>query len=233
MSATRITHGIIVVPARDEGLLIGRCLAALRKATTHASTTHPDVILKTVVVADACTDDTARIAVDAGGIRVVVTDAGRVGLAREVGIAAGLAEVGPVDHGRIWIANTDADSVVPENWITHQLRAADAGSDVVVGTVRPDPLDLTKEQNAVWLSTHQRGRPNGHVHGANLGLRASAHARAGGFDPVDEHEDNQLVDRLRHLGVLIEASDRAEVMTSGRFVGRTPGGYAAHLASTL
>ena len=37
----------------------------------------------------------------------------------------------------MWIANTDADTVVPPTWLTTQLRWADSGHDVVIGTVEP------------------------------------------------------------------------------------------------
>ncbi|BDZ50047.1 glycosyl transferase [Frondihabitans sucicola] len=224
---------LVVVPARDEERLIGRCLGALREAVAFAAISHPSVVVRTVVVADACVDDTEQLALSEGTADVVVSRAGRVGHAREHGITHGLAAFAGADLERTWIGNTDADSAVPANWIAHQIEAADGGADVLVGTVRPDPLDLTDEQDAAWRASHQRGRPNGHVHGANLGLRASAHRAVGGFEPVDEHEDNLLVARLRRLGLVILASDRAEVLTSGRFVGRTPGGYAAHLAGSL
>jgi hypothetical protein len=39
----------------------------------------------------------------------------------------------------------------------------------------------------------------------------------------------QLVDACRRLGATVVASDAAEVLTSGRFAGRTPGGYAGYL----
>lgn len=229
---SRVSAVLVVVPARDEERLIERCLAALRESTALAAVSHPRVTVHTVVVADACVDDTAALARSAG-VQVVLSDAGRVGVARELGIAAGLAALGEPDLRRTWIANTDADSAVPPNWLAAQLDAADAGADVVVGTVRPDPADLTVEQDAAWAASHTTGRPNGHVHGANLGIRASLHRDAAGFEPVDEHEDNLLVARLRASGAVVVASDDAEVLTSGRFVGRTPGGYAAHLAGTL
>ncbi|GAA4266801.1 glycosyltransferase [Frondihabitans peucedani] len=233
MSPSRITHALVVVPARDEETLIGRCLDALDRAVASVRATHPQVVVRTLIVADACTDDTEGIVRSSGTAELVVSDAGRVGAAREHGVRLGLASFGRIDPAEIWIANTDADSAVPDNWLTHQLDLADEGTDVLVGTVRPDPADLTAEQDAAWLATHERGRPNGHVHGANLGLRASAHLGAGGFDAVEEHEDNLLVRRLQDAGAAITASDSAEVVTSGRASGRTPGGYAAYLARTL
>jgi hypothetical protein len=67
------------------------------------------------------------------------------------------------------------------------------------------------------------------VHGASLGIRADLYLAAGGFETVTEHEDVSLVDRCRRLGGVVVASDDAEVLTSGRTIGRTPGGYAAYL----
>ena len=123
---------------------------------------------------------------------------------------------------RVWIANTDADSRVPVDWLTHQL-AVSRTADVCVGTVRPDFDDLSSIHRAHWMSTHTKGQPNGHVHGANLGVRASTYLDAGGFAPIREHEDVDLVARCRSLGAVVVASDEAEVVTSGRFIGAHTG----------
>jgi hypothetical protein len=125
---------------------------------------------------------------------------------------------------------TDADTVVPADWITHQLDLADAGVDVVLGTVRPDFADLSARHVAYWRATHHRGRPPGNVHGANLGVRASTYAEAGGIPDLSAHEDVALVRAARAIGARERASDVHEVETSGRLVGRTPAGYAAFLA---
>jgi hypothetical protein len=50
---------------------------------------------------------------------------------------------------------------------------------------------------------------------------------------VAEHEDVDLVARLRRTGVAITASAAGEVLTSGRRDGRTPGGYAGYLHVSL
>ena len=159
---------------------------------------------------------------------MIEIDEARVGLARAIGCEAALRdpEVG-------WLACTDADSVVPANWLQVQRRLADSGSDVVVGTVRPDFTDLTELQTRAWLATHQPGVANGHVHGANLGISAAAYLTAGGFAPVSEHEDNDLVARLAAAGFTVTPTAAIEVMTSGRTFGRTPGGYARYLRDDL
>ncbi len=211
-------HVGVVIPARDERALIGRCLdsVVLAAAATDARVTI-------VVVADDCSDDTAALARHYDEVIVREVGAASVGIARAAGSRVALGA------GCWWLAHTDADSVVPVNWIVEQLRLAELGHDVVIGTVRPDFDDLSAAHVRQWHETHLPGRPNGHVHGANLGLRSSTYLAVGGFHPLDEHEDNELVVRLMAMNASIIASDDAEVMTSGRTQGRTAGGYAGHL----
>ena len=204
----------VVIPARDEADLIARCLTAIGDA-------------RVIVVADGCRDDTAAIA-RRHGAEVIEIDEASVGRARAIGCEAALA-----DPGLQWIACTDADSVVPQNWLATQLQLAAAGVDAVVGTVSPDFADLTDAQCRAWCATHPAGRANGHVHGANLGIRAAAYRAVGGFAPVSEHEDNDLVARLAAAGFTVEATAAIDVMTSGRTFGRTPGCYARYLRDDL
>lgn len=224
----------VVIPARNEEALIGDCLASVAAAIEHArlslGASMPEVRVR--VVADACHDATSDIAV-AHGAEVTAITAINVGAARRHGIQGILDSVAvpgfEVPLSKVWLANTDADSVVPANWITQQFDYATAGADVMIGTVRPRMADLTPIQRDNWLATHLPGRPNGHVHGANLGVRADAYVRAGGFPPEPEHEDNDLVAQLQRMRAHIVISDACEVITSGRWVGRTPGGYAGFL----
>ena len=217
----------VVIPAHDEEALIGRCLASVTRAVARAREREPGLVATVVVVLDACTDTTAPQA-RRWPVEVLEISARNVGTARRVGIAHALASLGAVAEGT-WIAMTDADTVVPRDWITHQLDLMDAGIDLVLGTVRPDFADLSARHAAYWRATHPRGRPPGNVHGANLGVRASTYAAAGGIRDLIEHEDVALVRAVRALGAREHASDVHEVETSGRFTGRTPGGYAAFL----
>jgi hypothetical protein len=245
----RISGVAVVVPARDEAELIARCLASIRDARlllagraavdgsgAAGQGRDEEVRVVTVVVADDCSDDTAAIAAAAPDVTVVETRLRSVGAARSEGARvafARLAELG-VAPDAVWLAATDADSAVPPAWLTSQLDLADhEGADVVVGTVRPDFADLSDAQVAAWLSRHTPGRPNGHVHGANLGLRATVYEAAGGFGELDLHEDVELVARARAAGAVVVASEAGEVLTSGRQVGRTRGGYAGYLANDL
>jgi hypothetical protein len=105
---------------------------------------------------------------------------------------------------------------------------ADAGVDLVTGTVEPDD-ELDAATRARWRVRHLLRDGHPHVHGANLGVRLTAYDAAGGFDPVEVHEDVALVERVRASGATCLATASIHVRTSGRTVGRTPGGFAGYL----
>ena len=216
----------VVVPVHNEAELLDRCLAALGVAVETAA--GRGIRCEVCIVLDDCTDDSAAIAA-AYPFPTEAVAAASVGRARAHGVQAVLSALMGVPGERVWLANTDADSAVPPNWIVAQCELAAEGADVFVGTVRPDFADLSRRHRRHWRQTHFRGSPNGHIHGASLGMRAGVYEAAGGFDAIEEHEDVLLVERARALGAAVRASDSAEVLTSGRFVGRTPGGYAGHL----
>lgn len=216
------TRTAVIVPVHDEEDLLGDCLASILVAAAAVP-----VPVEIVVALDACSDGSARIAT-ATGVRTVELAAGLVGAARRAGTARAL-ELLDGDPSHLWLAHTDADSIVPPHWLAHQLALRDAGAGLVLGTVRPDFRGLSARHAAHWTATHPRGRPAGNVHGANLGLRADVYLAAGGFPAVAEHEDVQLVARARSVDATVVVSDEAEVLTSARFTGRTPGGYAAFL----
>lgn len=231
---------VVVIPARNEEALVGRCLDSVIAARDYLGDRRslrgrsvPPVHI--VVVADGCTDDTVAIARERPDVTVVEVESGGVGRARRTGVSTGLAasDLRALPQNDVWIANTDADSAVPRDWLYEQFVLARRGVDLVIGTVRPEFDDLTPAQIRAWEASHIPGAANGHVHGANLGLRASIYLAAGGFPSLAEHEDVDLVARCVSLGCTAVATDRFEVTTSGRQVGRTPGGYARYLRSDL
>ena len=228
MTTTDVSVVVVVVPVHNEAALLNRCLTALGGAVAAAARRGIRCVVR--VVLDDCTDDSALIAARHPFPTVEIA-AARVGDARARGVEAAIYELRSISPERVWIANTDADSAVPPNWIVAQCDAAATGADVFIGTVRPDFADLGPRHRRLWLHTHSPGAPNGHVHGASLGIRADVYTAAGGFGAVEEHEDVELVQRCRMLGASLCASDAAEVLTSGRFVGRTPSGYAGFLRS--
>lgn len=216
-----ISHIAVLIPARDEEERIEDCLRSVLLAKKRCP-----VAVSIILAADVCRDNTVQLAHAFPEVQVVVTDYHNVGAARRAAAEYACEHI-PVAPTSLWFANTDADSIVPENWLTSQLSLANDGYDLVLGTVRPDPAEYPAERQHQWLKTHIRGKPNGNVHGANLGVRASAYMQVGGYRPLPEHEDVDLVARLSKYATV--ASDAGEVITSARLTGRTPGGYAGFL----
>jgi glycosyltransferase involved in cell wall biosynthesis len=221
-----IRRVMVVVPAHNEARHIGHCLSALRAAARCVA-----VPVEILVVCDACHDDTARRCAEVG-VPSVHIQAGCVGVARQVGIAKLLGD--DEEHPRsTWLANTDADSVVPVTWLRDQIAFAEAGMDAVVGMVSLQGRERPGLRRAFNLQYRQRVGSNGrhrHIHGANLGVRASAYLTVGGFAPLSNHEDVRLVRALEGRGYRIARPDWITVETSERLVGKCDQGFAAYLS---
>jgi len=226
------SHIVVLIPARNEEDLLPRCLRSVLKACSAlpSNLTH-DII----VAVDSSTDNTRSIAerMLQGHGTVVETDAGNVGRARiHAAEMALLRYVGPLD--RCWIANTDADCIVPEDWLLDQLAIAESGFAAIAGTVDVDSFaEHSPGVDYLFRSTytiHADGT-HPHVHGANLGLRADAYLRAGGWAGLATAEDHDLWRRLHETGTPRASVARLSVTTSGRRQGRAPLGFAGALAA--
>lgn len=222
-----VTHLVVVVPARNEQERLPRCLRALQDAVGQLLQQRP-LVVRVVVVLDRCTDGTHGIAAGWPGVDVVVSGHGRVGAARALGIRHAVAAVGGPSPA-VWIACTDADSVVPADWLLTHLWHADRGADLVLGTVRPDPAELSDTAMKGWLDRHVLTDGHPHVHGANLGVRADIYHSVGGFADLDVHEDVRFTAEVRGAGGRVVSTGRAPVLTSARLAGRTPAGMSSYL----
>lgn len=214
----------VVVPAHDEEELLPACLAGLRVAVG-AVTDRARV--EVVVVADACSDRTEAVARRCG-VEVLRLDARTVGRARAAGASFLL------DRGPSWLATTDADSVVPPDWLTAQLDVHAEGADAWVGTVEvADWRGLPTPVRTRYRDAYESGDGDAHrhVHGASLGIAALAYEAVGGFPPRATGEDVVLVDRLDRAGFRVVRDGAHPVATSARTVGRAPDGFAGHLLS--
>lgn len=215
----------VVVPAHDEEALLGTTLASVRRAARHPALRG--VAVHVVTVLDACTDDSGRH--DPGALEVAARN---VGIARAAGLFEVLRREAGRDPGELWLATTDADTVVPPDWLAVQLELAAAGADAVAGTV--EVTDWSGQPEAVrraFARTYRPAEGHLHVHGANLGLSAAAYLDVGGIAPLALAEDQALVDTLRARSARVVATTRVPVATSARRESRTRGGFADHLRS--
>lgn len=220
-------HLAVVVPAHDEEDLLPGCLTALDAARTHLLRAVPDVTVSVVVVLDRCTDRSAEVARSVPGVMVLAGDHGSVGAARHAGVRSAL-EGSDGSLGDLWIANTDADTVVPHDWLMVHHRLA-GKNDLVLGTVRPSPTTGNEERLRRWSQAYVPEDDHRHIHGANLGVRASTYQDVGGFRALTQDEDVDLVDRVKATGAVWTASGALQVMTSSRTVGRVPAGFSTYL----
>jgi cellulose synthase/poly-beta-1,6-N-acetylglucosamine synthase-like glycosyltransferase len=214
----------VVVPAHDEQEWIGPCLRALAVAAGQVPCP-----VEIVVVADACSDATAEVARLAGDrVRVVEIGARNVGRAR----SAGWSLLAPEPDPGCWLATTDADTLVPPQWLARMLHYADEGADAVAGRVRLTDWSAARRPphvQAVWQSTY--AAESAPVHGANLGIRASAYHAVGGVPARALAEDAGLVSALRHAGAAVRIAPDLTVVTSARRSRRAPGGFSSYLSA--
>jgi glycosyltransferase involved in cell wall biosynthesis len=229
---TTLSHIVVLIPARNEEDLLPRCLiSVLRACSVLPATTSYDII----VSVDSSTDKTRAIAKHMlkGHGTVVDTDAGCVGQARiQAAETALLRYTGPIEN--CWIANTDADCVVPEDWLLDQIALAEYGFHAIAGVVDVDSY-FEHDSGMEYLFRasyviHADGT-HPHVHGANLGIRADAYLRAGGWAGLATAEDHDLWRRLLEVGTRRTSVAYLSVITSGRRVGRAPHGFADALAA--
>lgn len=215
----------VVVPAHNEQELLPGCLAGL--AVAAAATPVPVDIL---VVLDSCTD-ASRAAV--GHVPTLTINERNVGVARRTGFRQLMrARPSGVLDSQCWLATTDADTIVPSNWLNRMLEHAAGGWDAVAGTVRVGDWDgHTEQTRAAWDTAYDSREGHRHVHGANLGFRGDAYAVCGGVPPIALSEDEQLIAALEAAGRRVLRAGDLPVVTSGRRDGRAGGGFATFLIS--
>ena len=219
----------VVVPSRNEAQRLPHALTALETAMAHFARKVPHVPTSLTVVLDRTSDNSAQIVAHHPNVRVRRVSAGRVGAARNAGIAAAMAQA-TVTPRQLWLANTDADSMVPSDWLERHFALAAAGAHVLAGTVEPVHRDLSSAALEQWFACHDLREGHSHVHGANLGFRADVFARLGGFSDQSLHEDRDFVVKARTEGYAVTATDTCRVTTSGRSAGRIVGGFADFVA---
>lgn len=226
-------HFAVVIPARNEEQLLPASLAAVGTA---ARTLEEQCGIRATVtvVLDSCTDGSLHVVTGMQSawapeleLRTVAGSFGMVGAARAAGIAAQPQRPG------LWISTTDADTVVPQDWLVRQYRLAGAGYGLILGTVVPDAADLSARELAVWQLQHVLEEGHPYIHGANLGFSAEAYRRAGGFAPLEVHEDVDLAARIKETGTAWIATDETRVITSGRRDGRAPDGFSRFLSQLV
>lgn len=196
----------VVVPAFNEEQLLPQCLESLLAQEYEGE-------IEILVVDNASTDGTAGVA-RRYGARVIEEPHRGYCNALMRGFAAARGEI---------IACTDADTVVPPDWIRRLAREYDRGQDVVavggdIEFVCPNWKSRLLTHHLIpWINRIDRGNPAGpHLWGANLSVRREAFLRVGGWNPrFSLQADSELSERLRKAGRVV-VLESLRVRTSSR-----------------
>jgi hypothetical protein len=235
---------VVAIPVRDEAERIERCLIGLNEQTE-----HPDSVM---LLLNNCSDTTETIArVMAPDLRfrldVVSQDLppaqASAGHARRLAMALAAERAGRDGV----LLTTDADSVVPPDWISRNLVALRRGADIVCGRAVIDPVEAAMipahlhEDDArecrlialldelAWvLDPEPHDPPPRHTEasGASLAVRVADFHRVGGIPAIPAGEDRAFVRALWMIDARVRHDPAIRVTVSGRIVGRAEGGMA-------
>lgn len=166
----------VVIPVKDDAVLLERCLAALAVQTVSP--------LEIVVVDNASTDHTAAVAARPG-IRRLPSEEPGIPATASAGYDAATGDV---------IARLDADSVPPEDWIERIADAFAADPELEALTGPGDFPELTGAARRIVDVTYMEayfvlmGALMGHppIFGSNAAMRAAAWRRVS--DAVHRHD---------------------------------------------
>jgi cellulose synthase/poly-beta-1,6-N-acetylglucosamine synthase-like glycosyltransferase len=250
---------VVAIPVRDEEQRLPACLRALAQQRDQLGQPIPPTLVRIVVFANNCADQSASLARRLGEclsleIRAVEASfppvAAHAGNARRAAmdIAEAWLEEGGESGGVIM--TTDADSQVSPNWISANLAAFEAGAEAVLGRIDLDgegkllpealhwrgELEDTYEgllTELSWLLDPLEHNPWPHhatISGSSLGITRTAYCRVGRLPRVPLGEDKALIALLSRYDARIRYCPTVHVITSGRTNGRAPGGVADALA---
>jgi hypothetical protein len=249
---------VVAIPVKDEEERLPVCLRALAQQRDRGGQPIPPGLVRIVVFANNCTDQSASFARKLGeswslDIRVVEASllprAAHAGNARRAAMDIAEAWLEERDEASGIILTTDADSQVAPNWIAENLSAFEAGAEAVLGRI-----DLNGEGKFLPEALHRRGAledayerlltelswlldplehdpwPNhATISGASLGVTRAAYCRVGRLPRVPLGEDKALIALLSRHDARIRHCPSVHVVTSGRTDGRAPGGVAETL----
>lgn len=223
---------VVVVPAHNEADHLPACLRAL----TTAALCVPNPVV-TVVVLDNSDDGSDALAGEFGpDVHFVTVDAGNVGAARAAGFRYARTVLTEEETRDAWYATTDADSAVDADWLVCMTDPdLHAEADMVLGVVhvpvwRHFSPTVARRYLRAYRTKRSRGLEHGHVHGANMGFRASAYWRVGGFRALPSGEDVDLVESFERAGLTVHRDRGLSVATSDRRDSRAPGGFGQYLS---
>lgn len=191
-----------VVPAYNEERLLPACLAAIR-----AEIERVGCSAEVIVVNNASTDATADLAAATPGVVVVDQPVKGLVQARSAGFQASRG---------LLIANIDADTLIPEGWLTHVLQAFEQKPKLVCFSGPYDyydvPIHIRAFARTFYLVGYATYAFNKHVmgvgamvQGGNFVLVRDVMERLGGYSNAFTFygEDTDVARRMSRVGDVV------------------------------
>lgn len=199
----------VVIPAYNEEEFLAKTLESLKNQDFRE--------FEIIVVDNNSTDKTAEIA-KIFGAKVIFEPKRGVGPARQRGFLAAKGEI---------VATTDADTILPKNWLSKIFEEFEKDSKLVAfgglchlysGPILVRVLSkifLVYFGGILWkIRTLITG--NCYLIGSNLAVRKSAFLKIGGFNEnLKSQEDGDLAERIKKIGK-VKFDPKFLVLTSGR-----------------
>jgi len=181
----------VVIPTYNEEKNIGRLLFKLN----HQTILREDYEI--IIVDGASTDRTREIAEEMGA-KFIIQKRNGIGGARNDGFLIAKAD---------FIATTDADCVVPNQWL--EIFLADFQDPQVVAVTGPDgPIEKNWKSNLTYCIFRilSQGSALFNLYGtvgANSAFRKSAFLKCGGYKSLPHNDDVEIAFRIKKLGKII------------------------------
>ena len=228
----------ICIPVRNEVGCLPLLLDALERQAVDG------LSLRACFLFDGCSDGSEQLVRERAAsfslsLRLAPLKGGdhaNAGRARGAAMALGAQSL---DSQRGILLTTDADCIPADDWVTRTCAALEQ-ADLVAGRIVRQALPASPAQDRIeayydrlyalrrWIDPVPWEAPVTHhcTGGANLGFRAGAYARLGGFLPLPSGEDGRIVDDAGRMGLRIRRDAASVVHTSARRIGRVAGGLA-------
>lgn len=182
----------VIVPSFNEEANIAQCLVSLSHQTINKSE------YEIIVVDGGSTDKTCEIARKYADM-VFIQTSKKVGGARNDGVMASKGDI---------IATTDADCILPPDWLERiKQDFSDPGIVQVYGPVYPIEEGLQNQFSLLLANTFSRigyySRTFYYTLGCNTAFRKDAFVKAGMYRCIDAGDDLEIAMRLKDLGKIL------------------------------
>ncbi len=212
----------VVIPALNEQKYLGRCLESLARQDYQGS-------FEIIVVDNGSSDGTVAVA-NSYGVKVVSEARTGVAFARAKGFKAAQGEI---------IASTDADTILPANWLSQIESLFTKHPDAVVVAGHYSLMDgpivvrLVLKFSLIVIPAIIKFFPRlWNFPGSDFAVKSTVFRAIGGFNPgIKIYEDVDLCQRLRKQGMVVFCPQLI-VSTSGRAFATDPLGLR-HLLNYL